>query len=85
MERARDFESLTDRLERNFAHLGLGPGGRLGWQAQDLNPAGAVGDAAAATADTGRAVIAHVARALVELFADVHRYPVSLLHNPTEI
>jgi creatinine amidohydrolase len=85
MERARDLDSLTDRLERNFAHLGLGPGGRIGWQAQDLNPAGAVGNATAATAETGRAIIDHVAARLVELLADVHRFPVSLLHNPTEI
>jgi creatinine amidohydrolase len=85
MERARDFESLTDRLERNFSRLGIGPGARIGWQAQDLNPAGAVGNAAAATAETGRAIIDHVATALAELFADVHRYPISLLHNPTEL
>lgn len=85
MERARVFESLTERLERNFHRLGIGPGARLGWQTQDLNPAGAVGDAAAATAETGAAIIDHVAGALVEVFADVHRYPVSLLHNPTEI
>jgi len=85
MARARHFDSLTERLERNFARLGIGPGARLGWQAQDLNPAGAVGDATRATAETGRAIIDHVSRALVELFADVHRYPVSLLHNPTEV
>jgi creatinine amidohydrolase len=85
MERARHFDSLTERLERNFAHLGIGPAARLGWQAQDLNPAGAVGDAAAATSETGQAIVAHVADALAALFADVHRYPVSLLHNPTEI
>lgn len=84
-EHARDFESLTDRLERNFSRLGVGPGARLGWQAQDLNPAGAVGNAAAATAATGQAIIDHVAAALAELFADVHRYPLSLLHHPTEI
>lgn len=84
MERARHFESLTERLARNFAHLGIAPGARLGWQAQDLNPAGAVGDAAAATAATGQAIIDHVAAALATLLADVHRFPVSLLHNPTE-
>lgn len=85
MERARNFESLTERLERNFSRLGRGPGARLAWQAQDLNPAGAVGNAAAATAETGRAIIDHVASALVGLFQDVARLPVSLLHNPTEI
>ncbi len=85
MDRARDFDSLSERLERNFRHLGLGIGVRLGWQSQDLNPAGAVGNAAAATAATGQAIIDHVAQRLVELFEDVHRLPVSLLHNPTEI
>ncbi|MBP7243026.1 creatininase family protein [Amaricoccus sp.] len=85
MERARDFESLSDRLERNFSRLGIGPGARIGWQAQDLNPAGAVGNAAVATAETGQAIIDHTSTALAELFADVHRYPVSLLHNPTEL
>jgi creatinine amidohydrolase len=85
MDRAREFDSLSERLERNFHHLGLGIGVRLGWQAQDLNPAGAVGNAAAATAATGQAIIDHIAQRLVELFEDVHRLPVSLLHNPTEI
>jgi creatinine amidohydrolase len=85
MERARDFDSLSERLERNFSHLGLGIGVRLAWQAQDLNPAGAVGNAAAATAATGQAIVDHVAARLVELFEDVHRLPVGLLHNPTEI
>jgi creatinine amidohydrolase len=85
MERARDFDSLTHRLERNFHHLGTGPGARLGWQAQDLNPAGAVGNAAAATAETGRRILEHAARAVADLLADVHRLPVSLLHHPTEI
>ncbi len=84
MERARDFDSLTQRLERNFHQLGR-PGARLGWQAQDLNPAGAVGNAAAATAATGQAIIDHVAGAIAELLLDVHRLPISLIHNPTEI
>jgi creatinine amidohydrolase len=85
MERARDFDSLTHRLARNFHHLGTGPGARLGWQAQDLNPAGAVGNAAAATAETGQRILEHAARAVADLLADVHRLPVSLLHHPTEI
>jgi creatinine amidohydrolase len=85
LERARKFESLTDRLERNFRHLGLSPAGRIGWQVQDLNPAGAVGDATAARAEVGQAIIDHVAGAMIELFWDVYRAPISLLHNPTEI
>lgn len=85
MERARDFQSVSERLERNFSHVGLGAAVRLGWQAQDLNPAGAVGNAAAATAELGQRIIDHVAQELAGLFDDVYRLPVSLLHNPTEI
>jgi creatinine amidohydrolase len=85
MERARNFQSVSERLDRNFSHVGLSAGVRLGWQAQDLNPAGAVGDAAAATAELGQRIIDHVADELVGLFDDVYRLPVSLLHNPTEI
>lgn len=85
MERAREFESLTERLARNFEHLRLSPGARLGWQTQDLNPAGAVGNATAATAETGRAIIEHVSNELVALYSDVHRFPLQLLHNPTEV
>jgi creatinine amidohydrolase len=85
MERARNFQSVSERLDRNFSHVGLSAGVRLGWQAQDLNPAGAVGDAAAATAELGQRIIDHVANELVGLFDDVYRLPVSLLHNPTEI
>jgi creatinine amidohydrolase len=85
MERARDFESLTERLDRNFHHLGAARGAALGWQVQDLNPAGAVGDATAASAETGRAILEHGADILAKLIDDVYRFPVSLLHNPTEM
>ena len=85
MERARAFDSLTERLDRNFNQLGVAPGVSLGWQAQDLNPAGAVGDATAASAEKGRAILAHGADVLARLIDDVYRFPVSLLHNPTEM
>jgi creatinine amidohydrolase len=85
MERARDFDSLTERLDRNFNQLGTAPGVALGWQAQDLNPAGAVGNARAASAETGRAILEHGADRLAKLIDDVYRLPVSLLHNPTEM
>ena len=84
--RARHFDSLSERLRAQLpASSGLDAAARLGWQAQDLNPAGAVGDAAAATPETGERIIDHLAHRLAELIEDVHRLPVSLLHNPTEI
>ncbi len=84
MERARDFRPLNARLADTHRHLGLGPGGKLGWQAQDLHPAGAMGNAAAATADKGRAFVDHAARELVVLLQEVAAMPLSVLESPAD-
>ncbi len=79
MERARDFRPAIADIGPANAHVGLSPAGRLGWMAQDMNAAGACGNAAAATEEKGRAVIAHAARQLVRLLEEVHRMPLSFL------
>ena len=84
MDRARDFRPLNARLAAQNRHLGLGPAGKLGWQAQDLHPAGAMGNAAVATADKGRAFIDHAARQLVTLLQEVAALPLSILDNPAD-
>ena len=81
MAHARDFRPLPARLARTHRHLGLGAGGKLGWQAQDLHPAGACGNAAVATRPTGEAFIAHAARELVTLLREVAAVPLSVLDN----
>jgi len=55
---------------------------QFGWKAQDLNPKGTVGNASAATAAKGKAVIDHQARAFVELCADVHAFDPARLWKP---
>ncbi len=45
------------------------------WIASDLNPAGTVGNAAAATAEKGRAVAEHQARGFIALLQDVRAVP----------
>ena len=82
MDRAGNFRPLNARLAETNRHLGLGPAGRLGWQAQDLHPAGAMGNAGAATAEKGSAFIAHAARELATLLAEVAALPLTLLDNP---
>ncbi|NJM83352.1 MAG: creatininase family protein [Tabrizicola sp.] len=72
MAHARNFPARQAELA---GHLGLAPAGRLGWQMQDLNAAGACGNAAAATADKGRAFIDHAAAQLVALLGEVQRLP----------
>ncbi len=79
MDEAGDFASSARILAAE--HRRFGHGGRLGfaWQAQDLNPAGVVGNAAAADAHTGERLIAHHARRLAELIADAAAFDLSRL------
>ena len=79
MEHARDFRSTSqDRAER-YASLGNGKSAKLGWQMQDYHVAGAVGNAAAATADKGRAVVDAAAQQLVRLLQELHDLPLATL------
>ena len=48
---------------RNFEGR-VHPEAKLGWQMQDYNPAGAVGNAAAATAEKGRNLVDAAGRSL---------------------
>ena len=79
MEHARDFRPAIADIDQAYSHVGLSQAGKLGWMAQDMHAAGACGNAAAATADKGRAVIEHAARQLVSLLDEVHRLPLSFL------
>ena len=47
----------------------------VGWMAQDLNPSGAVGNAAAANAEHGRALLEHLVQTLLRLLAEVEAAP----------
>ena len=48
---------------------------------QDYNAAGAVGNAAAATAEKGRAVLDAAGHALAALLAEVHQLPQTTLRH----
>lgn len=84
MDQARDFRPAVADIDRAYSHVGLSPAGKLGWMAQDMNAAGACGNAAAATADKGRTVIEHAARQLVSLLDEVHRLPLSFLDTAAD-
>jgi creatinine amidohydrolase len=51
-------------------------GSPLAWQAQDLNPAGAVGDASAGTADIGNQLLDHAAEKMSTLWQQVAAFDV---------
>ncbi len=82
MGRAADFDSTLRELARQHPVLGDGTSARFGWQAQDLNPSGAIGNAAAATAAHGSAVLAHVSRRLATLLTELGGLPLALLADP---
>ena len=79
MEHAQDFRSTSQDRSEQYAILGNGKSAKLGWQMQDYHPAGAVGNAAAATADKGRAVVDAAAVQLVALLQELHALPLSTL------
>ena len=73
MERARRFESSAERAGETFERIGPTGTHAWAWLAEDLNPDGVVGDASRATAERGRACIAHQAQGFVELLLEVRR------------
>ena len=83
MAQARNFHSTSQDRAAAFPILGNGKSAKLGWQMQDYNPAGAVGDAAAATAEKGRAVVDAAGRALAQLLAEIDRLPPGTLTSQT--
>jgi creatinine amidohydrolase len=76
---ALNFASTSEDRAQRFPILGNGKSAKLAWQMQDYNAAGAVGNAAAATAAKGRAVVDAAGRALAALLAEVHQLPANTL------
>ncbi|RZJ08363.1 MAG: creatininase family protein [Acidovorax sp.] len=84
MGHARDFRSTSQDRSEQYAILGNGKSAKLGWQMQDYHPAGAVGNAAAATADKGQAVVEAAAGQLVALLQELAQLPLQTLRPETE-
>ncbi len=79
MDRARDFASTSRERAQRYAVLGNGRSAKLGWQMQDYNPQGAVGNAAAATAGQGQALLEAAGRGLAQLLAEFVALPLATL------
>ncbi len=71
MDRAIDFRSAWLAQEATSSVLTPEGGVGFGWETQDLHPAGALGNAAAASAALGEAILEHQARRLTQLFDEV--------------
>ena len=77
MNRAENFVPVSVQIERELEMLSPKGAARFGWQAQDLNPKGACGDASKATAELGRITVDRAAARLLVLIEDISRYPLS--------
>ena len=82
MEHAANFASKSQDRAGRFNILGNGKSAKLGWQMQDYNREGAAGNAATATADKGRAVLAAAGRQLGLLLQELSALPLSTIVDP---
>ncbi|WP_421906577.1 creatininase family protein [Mameliella sp.] len=75
MTKAKDFRPAMMDWESAFPQIGLGgKPASPGWLAQDLNPHGACGNAAAATADKGAALLDSAGRGFAAFLAEFARF-----------
>ena len=75
MHQAHNFASKAQARATQFDTLGNGKSAKLAWQTQDYNAAGAVGNAANASAEKGHAMVSAAGRALARLLAEIDRLP----------
>jgi creatinine amidohydrolase len=76
MSKATNFPSRQMEFAERFKHLRAYGPHAFGWRMSDLNPDGVAGNAAAATAEKGEALIAHSVGGLLELLRDVDAFDV---------
>jgi creatinine amidohydrolase len=74
-----NFEPSSIAMEKKYRWLSTHRPAPLAWQAQDLHPSGAAGDATQASAEKGERLLDHGARAFCELLAEVDSFDVTKL------
>jgi creatinine amidohydrolase len=84
MAQAKNFASTSADRAAKYAVLGNGTSAKLGWQMQDYNPQGAAGNAAAATAAKGHALLNAAGLQLANLLKEVSDLPLSTLTSTPE-
>jgi creatinine amidohydrolase len=77
MDLAEDFEPISVEMEQSYKLLRPEGGIGFGWQAQDIHPSGAVGNATNADAARGETLVETAAQGFVELLQEVARYPLA--------
>ena len=73
--RLDDFRSIAARDEQQFRYLRPTGTHAYSWIASDLNPSGAVGNAANASAERGRIIAETEVTGMLDLLVEVERFP----------
>ncbi len=83
MDKAEHFRSTSQDRAQGLETLGNGKSAKLAWMMQDLNAQGAAGNARAATAEKGRALLTAAGRALAKALTEIDRLPPNTLTEKT--
>lgn len=75
MDKLDNFPSIAARDEAEYTYLRPTGTHAYAWIASDLNPAGAVGEAAKATAEKGRLIAEKEVAGMIDLLREVARFP----------
>jgi creatinine amidohydrolase len=85
MAQAKNFHSTSQDRAAQYPVLGNGSSAKLGWQMQDYNPQGAAGNAAAATAAKGHALLGAAGVQLAKLLQEVSSLPLGTLNASAQV
>jgi len=77
-EAIADFRPSSIAMEANYRRLSTRRPAPFAWQAQDLHPSGAIGNATLASAEKGEKLIDQGARVFIELLEDVDQFDVTI-------
>jgi creatinine amidohydrolase len=84
LDKIAEFRSAGIAMDKDFRQLSAHRPAPFAWQAEDLHPAGAIGDATQASAEKGEQLLDRGARAFCELLADVDRFDMAALGRRPE-
>ncbi|RTL53698.1 MAG: creatininase family protein [Bradyrhizobiaceae bacterium] len=84
-DRIGNFTPSSIAMEKEFNRLSTRRPAPFAWTAQDLNASGAAGDATLASAEKGRLLIEHGAKAFCELLADVDAFDLARLDTAPKV
>jgi creatinine amidohydrolase len=80
-EAIANFRPSTIAMKKDFRWLSAQRPAPFAWQAQDLHPSGAAGDATQASTEKGEHLIENGAQAFCELLADVEKFDLKVLSS----